>query len=956
MIRRSLLPLVGWVAINIGALNSTAQPQESRNEAAPDRVHASPVIYPDSEPPRGSGTRSERVAAPSVATGNGLLKAPAAGSPTGVLNPARLSAAATTGTRLGDLNGDGADDVLLRHANGRWHYYPMDGSRFLPERGSANLTPKLDWRLVGIGDLDGNGTDDVLLRHVDGPWHYYPMNGRRYVSGRGPATLTRNLEWQFAGTGDLDGNGTDDVLLRHTDGRWYYYPMHGRRPQAGRGIAPLTKNLDWRFAGIGDLNGDGNDDVLLRHADGRWYYYPMDGRQPRSGRGIAALTRNLDWRFAGIGDLNGDGNDDVLLRHADGRWYYYPMDGRQPLADRGPVSLTRDLSWQFAGIGDLNGDSTDDVLLRHVDGRWYHYPMDGRRSLATRGVANLTRNLDWYLPTVFRSVPGFRGPNQTYLQTRSLPFDLIEREWDRDRYITSLVRDDGYWSVVMSRSTGSVDAQSIHVSASFPEDAINAAWADGQRITEVAYGNGVWVVVMSSSTDYGRQLWALRGQFPEDEIREARSDGHRVTNLTYGDGRWLLVASDVSHYAEQDHVLGDVNDFISTRWEQDYVITETAFGDGDWAVVMTRTGHRWGQSIRSHRAAGLPSHEIRSLWDRGLDVLDITWGAGYFTLSASRGLSNVKGFSPPVLPSGGTLRTQVTSYSGRSADIVIDLFAVDSNSDLLDLDADDFSISSFEGNAGGTYAFSQTQVVRVNQSYVGPYSAAFLFDQSGSITGTDPGDSRVDAAKVFMRNLDSGDEVGLLAFASGGSLPYSPVTSYSDANGNAFTNDPRGFDGTLQRLRDQEGGGTPLYDAVRTAVRYTVDNAANANRVVIVFTDGEDTSSTHSLDDAVAMANQHNVPLHTIALASGVDMGVLSTMAGRTGGALARASDAKRLISYYGALGPFLSGSAAFYRTVWRMSLTGGTNQLGRGSWIRSCVYVSAPGGTLCVPFRADFN
>ena len=102
---------------------------------------------------------------------------------------------------------------------------------------------------------------------------------------------------------------------------------------------------------------------------------------------------------------------------------------------------------------------------------------------------------------------------------------------------------------------------------------------------------------------------------------------------------------------------------------------------------------------------------------------------------------------------------------------------------------------------------------------------------------------------------------------------------------------------------DREGGLTPLYDAIRTAVTYTVNNSNNTNRVVIVFTDGEDTASTADLDDAVDTANAHNVPLHTIALASGVDMNVLSRLAGATGGALARASDAKRLVSYYGALG-----------------------------------------------------
>ena len=307
----------------------------------------------------------------------------------------------TINPSLGDFNGDGRDDVLLRHTDGRWWYYPMNGRRHIvSQRGLAGLTRNLDWQFTGIGDFNGDGKDDVLLRHEDGRWYYYPMNGRRpIVSQRGYADLTRNRDWQFTGIGDLNGDGKDDVLLRHEDGRWWYYPMNGRRHiTTESGQAGLTASLAWQFTGIGDFNGDDNDDVLLRHEDGRWFYYAMDGRRPIiSERGVTDLTRNLAWQLAGIGDLNGDGKDDVLLRNEDSRWWYYPMDGRRHIVSgRGYADLTRNLAWQLAGIGDLNGDGRDDVLLRNEDGRWWYYPMNGRRHIVSgRGYADLTRNLAW---------------------------------------------------------------------------------------------------------------------------------------------------------------------------------------------------------------------------------------------------------------------------------------------------------------------------------------------------------------------------------------------------------------------------------------------------------------------------------------------------------------------------------------------------------------------------------
>ena len=311
-----------------------------------------------------------------------------------------------------------------------------------------------------------------------------------------------------------------------------------------------------------------------------------------------------------------------------------------------------------------------------------------------------------------------------------------------------------------------------------------------------------------------------------------------------------------------------------------------------------------------------------------------------------------------ALPSAGTLDTQVTNYSARSADFVVDVFAVGPDSQLYSLSPNDFSISSFEldNDPGLTYQFEQTTVSQISQASVGPYSASFLMDQSGSISGNDPNNARIDAASTFMDNLSSGDEVGLLAFASGGRLPFSPVTAYRDRDGNYFTSYSDGFDGALQQLANQERGGTPLYDAVRNAVLHTVNNANNSNRVVLVFTDGEDTSSSSSLDDAIGSANQHGVSLHTVALSRGVDLTVLAQMAARTGGSLTSAHDARQLISYYGALGPFLSGSAEFYRTVWRMNLVGGSHTLSPGYWIRTSVRINTSGGTLSVPFLLRFE
>ena len=196
---------------------------------------------------------------------------------------------------LGDFDGDGSDDVLLRHEDGRWRLAPLVGLSLSPSGLlDVNFTRNRTWQVAGIGDLDGDSRDDVLLRHENGRWHYYPMRGARPGPGRGRVNMTSNLAWSLAGVGDMNGDGNDDALLRHNDGRWYHYPLSGRKILSGRGDVPLPRDLKWKLVGLGDLGGDGRADVLLRHDDGHWYYCGMSGRRIVE-QGPSSLPRNPVW-------------------------------------------------------------------------------------------------------------------------------------------------------------------------------------------------------------------------------------------------------------------------------------------------------------------------------------------------------------------------------------------------------------------------------------------------------------------------------------------------------------------------------------------------------------------------------------------------------------------------------------------------------------------------------------
>ena len=388
-----------------------------------------------------------------------------------------------------------------------------------------------------------------------------------------------------------------------------------------------------------------------------------------------------------------------------------------------------------------------------------------------------------------------------------MPRSAIERDWSQGQYITSVTAGSGSWGVVMSSRAG-YDGQDYRAGPKWPADFIWAERAEEAYVTEIAYRDGTWLVVTSSGSGFRAQRWFwASSSSPLETMREVRSDGYHITDVAVGGGRWFVMGSRAPSFGDQVYTASSSlpGQFISENWNRGYEITEWYHGDGTWVVVMTRLASR----LYQRRFVGL--NVIEDAWRDGLQVLDIAYRGGSYWVVATENLGEAMGFPPP---SGGVLKSRVTSSSTRSASFHVDLFVVGSDSELLRLDDTDFSIDDGELGSTGTHLdYTLTGVTRYRQRSLGPYSAMFLIDQSGSITGTDPTDARLEASRVFMRSLSGGDEAGLMAFASGGRLPHDPITIWFDGNGNRFSRNPSAFDGALASLADKEGGLTPLWDA-----------------------------------------------------------------------------------------------------------------------------------------------
>ncbi len=222
----------------------------------------------------------------------------------------------------GDVNGDGRSDILWRNASGTattWLGQASGG--FVSNIGSFFQPVGNEWKVVGVGDVNGDGRDDIIWRNDGGTttsWLGQASGG--FLSNAGVFSQAVGTDWKVAGVGDVNGDGRDDLVWRAANGTattWLGQANGGFVSNAANFNQPVGH--DWQVAGVGDFNGDGRDDLVWRNANGTttsWLGQANGGFV--SNAGVFSQPVGNDWSIADIGDFNGDGRDDILWRNANG--------------------------------------------------------------------------------------------------------------------------------------------------------------------------------------------------------------------------------------------------------------------------------------------------------------------------------------------------------------------------------------------------------------------------------------------------------------------------------------------------------------------------------------------------------------------------------------------------------------------------------------------------------------
>ena len=184
-------------------------------------------------------------------------------------------------------------------------------------------------------------------------------------------------------------------------------------------------------------------------------------------------------------------------------------------------------------------------------------------------------------------------------------------------------------------------------------------------------------------------------------------------------------------------------------------------------------------------------------------------------------------------------------------------------------------------------------------------SIALALDRSRSMAGGALADAAA-AARAFVAAKPDDDRIGLVGFGRKASQLTTFSTSTIDA------------DGALAAFAIDEQQGTALYDAVRLGARALAGEPLAA-RVLIVLTDGDDTTSRATLAEAARAARDADVAVYPIGIESkDFQREPLEELASKTGGRYFAAATTAALREIYSTI-------ASELKRTWRVSyITGG--------------------------------
>ena len=338
--------------------------------------------------------------------------------------------------RMGDINGDGKADVCARLDKGIY-CWPSKGNDF----DTANVTSIISmsdsdgyniaqyYSTIRVGDVTGDGKDDVCALFKNG-YLCYPSKGKTWGTAISVGT-GKSSEWENPQNystfrmADINGDGKMDIcalkdIENSTSGVFCWISK-------GTGFETAKLAAEWAgYYGFNeakyymtlrapDINGDGKADLCIRGASGVICRLSKGTSFDTSDTLINDWSDTWGWNeekyYATIqfGDLNGDGKDDICGRGAEGLVCYFSTSTNTQISFGKTAYKITDMSnangwdspdkYRTIRMADINGDGKYDVCGRNSTNA-VCYTFDGSGFAKKTGAA-MTDSGGWDYPEYY---------------------------------------------------------------------------------------------------------------------------------------------------------------------------------------------------------------------------------------------------------------------------------------------------------------------------------------------------------------------------------------------------------------------------------------------------------------------------------------------------------------------------------------------------------------------------
>jgi len=446
---------------------------------------------------------------------------------------------------VGDIDGDSKDDIIAvesenKGTNGYGTYRYMRGN----STGTnftwnfTNLTGMGYPSQMALGDVNGDGKDDIVAVERSGGNYNYMLG----------TSTGSNFTWNYTSLtgmgyplkvalGDVNGDGKDDIVAVERSGGNYSYMLG----------TSTGSNFTWNYTNLtgmglpvkmelGDTNGDGKDDIVAVEEEGGNKYRYMRGSWTGSSFAWSTtLTGMGQAQEMALGDATGDGKADILSGESyapgsGGPWYW------QSENMGGNITEDPDISSWGANRLDIWGRATDGSYAhKWWDGSsWKGWENLGGAGVISSGVGAvgfggnridaLGRNSSnqvvdlWWNGSKWQ-VENFGGnivgdPDMTISQNhydiwaRSPSNTLVHRWWTGSSW--SPWEDLGY-NLASSPSAVSWGTNRIDIVFRAQDGSVQQVWWDGSKMQTYNHGGGVVGAPEISSWGPGRLDIFARG-------------------------------------------------------------------------------------------------------------------------------------------------------------------------------------------------------------------------------------------------------------------------------------------------------------------------------------------------------------------------------------------------------------------------------------------------------------